>query len=107
MGRLARPKWLSLFNEELELQGYKPVHPADVEATYMSMINLDKKRLQKALADETQPILVKIIAEHLLWDNSFDTLEKVLDRWMWKAIQRNENLNKEIVVTVRNYDWIE
>lgn len=106
MWRVAKPKWLSWFNDELELRWYNRVTPADVEATYMAMVNLPKKKLEAVLEDEMQPILVHIIAKHLI-DNNFDVLEKILDRGMWKAIQRSENINKEIIIKIKDYEWWE
>ena len=111
MGRSIRKKkekWVSWVNEELELQGYKPVTSKDVIATYMSMINLEPKKLAELQKDDMQPIIVQIIAEWLLkkkW--SFDILERILDRWIGKPVQRQENLNKELIITIKDYEWWE
>lgn len=102
-------KWISWVNWELEMEWYKPASSKDVIATYMTLIGLDEPRLKELEKDELQPMLVKIICKWLLSKNSgaFDILEKVLDRWIGKPVQRQENLNKELIITIKDYEWWE
>ena len=100
--------WISWVNWELEMEWYKPATSKDVIATYMALINMDEIRLKELSQDKLQPMIVKIIADALLnKKGKFDILERILDRWIGKPVQRQENLNKELIITIKDYEWWE
>jgi hypothetical protein len=38
-------------------------------------------------------MLIRILAKNMLWWKWFDIIEKMLDRWIWKA---NQSINQEV-----------
>ena len=86
-----RPKkGISLVNQELEEAWYTPATKTDIEANYLSMLQLGRQKLEELQKDETKPMLVRILAENMLWGKGFDIIERMLDRGIWKAVQRQE-----------------
>jgi len=93
-----RPKkGIALCNEMLTKKWYKPATRQDIEENYMHLMNLGEKELQEIKDDEKQPMLIKVLAKNILSEKWFDVVEKMLDRWIWKAVQRNEDrlVNKD------------
>ena len=87
-----RPKkWIALCNAELKEKWYDPVTKKDIEINYMSLMNLNKEELYLLLEDRTKPMLIQILAKNILSKKWFDVIEKMLDRWIWKAVQSVEN----------------
>ena len=83
-------KGISLVNKQLEEKGYSPASKQDIEANYMSMLQLWESELIELWQDKNQPMLVRILAKNMLWWKGFDIIEKMLDRWIWKSVQREE-----------------
>ena len=82
-------KWISLVNKQLADMWYTPAKKADIEETYLQLIQLTEKELKTLFEDKSQPILVKILASNMTnKSKSFDVIEKMLDRSIWKAIQK-------------------
>jgi hypothetical protein len=44
--------------------------------------------------DKSKPMLIRILVKNMLWWKGFDIIEKMLDRWIWKAVQKTENDTK-------------
>ena len=81
-------KWVSLVNHQLKEMWYEPTTKSEIEETYLQLIQLTETELKKLFQDPTQPMIVKIIASNMSKsDKNFDVLEKMLDRWIWKATQ--------------------
>jgi pentatricopeptide repeat protein len=40
--------------------------------------------------DKTKPMLIRILVKNMLWGKGFDIIEKMLDRGIWKAVQKTE-----------------
>lgn len=101
-----RPKkWISAINEELVTQWYAPATKADIEETYLSMFQLEEKILKNMLSDVTKPMIARIIAKALLSWKGFEVLEKMLDRWVGKPTQINDNKNNnswEIIFKIKS-----
>jgi hypothetical protein len=95
-------KWISLVNEQLANEWYEPAKKQDIESTYLQMLQLEEKAIQKMVWDRTKPMLVRILAKNMLSVRWFDIIETMLDRSIWKATQKteNENINTELVVRV-------
>ena len=91
----ANPNWapkrgISLVNEELAEKWYSPAKKQDIEATYLSLLQLERAELEKIKKDSTKPMLVRILAENMLGGKGFDIVERMLDRGIGKAMQREE-----------------
>ncbi len=86
-----RPKkWISYVNAQLAKDWYKPASRQDIEANYMAMVQLPQDVLTKIASDLTKPMLIRIIAKNMLWGKWFDVIEKMLDRGIGKAVQRED-----------------
>lgn len=83
-------KWISLVNAELKEKWYEPATKADIEENYMALLQLEEIELKKLLEDKSKPMLIRILVKNMLWWKWFDIIEKMLDRWIWKAIQKSE-----------------
>lgn len=80
-------KWISAVNSELKEAWYEPATKADIEANYMSLLQLEESKLKEYLNNADKPMLIRIIAKNMLWGKGFEIIEKMLDRWVWKPIQ--------------------
>ena len=84
-------KWISIVNKELREMWYEPARKQDIEENYMNMINLSEDDLINLWKDKEQPMLVRVLAKNILGWKWFDIIERMLDRWIWKPTQREEN----------------
>jgi hypothetical protein len=84
-------KGISLVNHELKEAGYSPASKQDIEATYMSLLQLEDEEIKKLEQDKTKPILVNILARNMRGERGFDIIEKMLDRGIGKAVQPFED----------------
>ncbi len=96
----ANPNWrprkgISLVNHELSEAWYKPASKQDIEVNYMSLLQLEEEKLKEFAIDKTKPMLIRILAKNMLDKKGFDIIEKMLDRWIWKA-----KITEEI-----NFNW--
>lgn len=97
-----RPKkGIALCNAQLKEQWFEPATKADIEANYMSLLNVDEEILKEMAQDKKQPMLIRIIIKNMLWGKWFDIVEKMLDRWIWKAVQKEE-INHAWNITIWN-----
>ena len=78
-------KWISAVNFELEQKGFNPATKQDIEANYMSMMQLWEQDLKDLMNNKDKPMFVRILAKNMLGGKWFDIIEKMLDRWIWKA----------------------
>jgi len=87
-----RPKkGISLCNQQLKEAWYEPATKQDIEVNYMNLLNLEESELSKMQHDTKQPMLIRIIIKNMLWDRWFDVIEKILDRGIGKAVQKEES----------------
>ncbi len=110
INRKWRPKkWVALINEELESKWYEPARKQDIEINYMHLVNLNEKELKALLADEKQPMIVRIIIKNMLSGKWFDIIEKMLDRAIWKPKQTTEEVwNKQnIEINIKNQELLD
>ena len=91
-------KGISLVNAELKLKWYEPADKKDIEATYMSMIQLWEDELIELWMNKDKPMLVRVLAKNMLSWKWFDIMERMLDRGIGKATQKEE-VSWEIKVT--------
>ena len=89
------PKWqpkkgIWLVNDELKEKWYNPATKSDIEVTYMSLFQLSQQELIELWKDESKPMLIRIIVKNMLWWKGFDIIEKMLDRGIWKAVQKEQ-----------------
>lgn len=86
-----RPKkGISYVNDQLSKEWYKPATRQDIEANYMAMVQLPQAKLKAFTEDKDKPMLVRIIAKAMLSGKGFDVIEKMLDRGIGKAVQRDD-----------------
>lgn len=80
-------KWIKLFIEKCEDAKIEPARKQDIEATYLSLINMTEKELLELKLDTKQPLIVQKLAEFILSSVDIDIIEKILDRWIWRPTQ--------------------
>jgi len=98
-------KGVRLINDELLAKWYEPASKREIEANYLTVIQLPEAELKEIVEDINKPMLVRIIIKNLLSKKWFDILERMLDRGIWKAIQKIESENKnETVLTISKED---
>ena len=90
-GRPKKGIWL--VNEELIKEGYLPAKRQDIEEVYMSMVQLEQRKLTQIRDDINRPMIVRIIAKAMLSGKWFDIIERMIDRAHWKSVQKTEELN--------------
>jgi hypothetical protein len=56
----------------------------------MAMLQLSQDDLTALAGNKEKPMLVRIIAKNMLGGKGFDIIEKMLDRGIGKAVQKNE-----------------
>ena len=83
-------KWISLFLHQCKEDGIEQPTKNDIEATYLSLINLQDDWLIKAKNDPVQPIIVRKLADFIINSKDIWIFETMLDRAHWKAMQREE-----------------
>ena len=81
---------ISLVNSQLAEEWILPATKQDIEVNYMAMLQLGQEKLTQMAWDKSQPMLIRIIAKNMLWGKGFDIVEKMLDRGIWKAVQKGE-----------------
>lgn len=95
-------KGISAVNHELEEKWYKPATKQEIEANYMAMLQLKQEELLELWNNKDKPMLVRILAKNMLDKKGFDIIEKMLDRWIGKAVQKMEwDLNFKWDITVK------
>jgi hypothetical protein len=102
-----RPKkTIWYINEELKKSWYPAVTQAEVVNAYLQIINLDKEWIEKVKQQfDKVPLLYKIIITNLEKNKWFDVLEKMLDRALWKALEKvtiKEELSEKEELLIRN-----
>ncbi len=83
-------KWISLVNKELRDKWFKPATKNDIIENYMSLLNLEQEVLTEFAKDKKKPMMIRIIAKAMLSWKWFDIIERMLDRWIWKAMQSSD-----------------
>lgn len=93
-------KGISLVNAELKEKWYTPATKADIEENYMSLLQLEEDQLKEMVNDKTKPMLIRILVKNMLWWKGFDIIEKMLDRWIGKAVQKSEvDLTQKTIIS--------
>lgn len=83
-------KGIALINNQLEELWYKPAKKVDIETCYMVLFQLEENVLLDLAKNKDKPMLIRILAKNLLSWKGFDTIEKMIDRWIWKPTQAIE-----------------
>lgn len=94
-------KWVSFIQKELEDKWITPLTKTQIENIYLSLIDSTEDDLQKLIDDKDTSVIVKIVAKEMLSWNSFKAIWDILDRWIWKALQKEENTTKVEFVKVK------
>ena len=66
----------------------------------MAMVNLDEKMLNEIIADQTKPMLMRIVARDMVSGKWFDVIERMIDRAHGKAVQKEEIKHSGTIATV-------
>lgn len=96
-------KWISLVNKELQDKWYPPARKQDIEENYMQILQLEEEELKAIINDKNKPMLVRIICKNILSWKWFDVIERMLDRWIWKATQKEEikaDINHKVTIEI-------
>ena len=89
INKKGRPlKWVWLINKQLDELGYSPATKFEIETCYMALLQLEEIELKKLLEDKSKPMLIRILVKNMLSWKGFDIIEKMLDRWIWKSVQK-------------------
>ena len=83
----ANRKTVSAVNLELEKQGYSEASAEDIRSCYLRLINIDIPEVQKMIASNEQPILVRVVGKAIISGKGFDVIETMLNRTIGKAQQ--------------------
>ena len=94
-------KWVSLFLKQCKDNDVVQVNKKDIEATYLSLINMSWEELEKVWKDKRQPFVVRKLAQFIVEAKDIDIIEKILDRWIWKTTQTTEATVKHDFVKVK------
>jgi hypothetical protein len=91
---------------EMKKEGVKPATKTEIQECYLMLINLEMTEVEAKSKDQKQPILIRIVGKSILSGKGFEIIEKMLDRAIGKAEQKNdgttgeEKINKaEIIVS--------
>lgn len=93
-----RPKkGISLINQKLKDMWYEPVTKTQIEENYMQLIQMTPQELDAIVGTPESPVndcpaLVSVIVDTLKSWRGFDVLEKMLDRVLWKSVQKTEDV---------------
>ena len=81
-------KWISLFIQQCEDDNIEPASKRDIEATYMSLINMESGTLKNVSQDHKQPVIVRKLASFIIDTKDINVIEKIVDRGVGKAEQK-------------------
>lgn len=104
INRNGRPKkGISAVLDKINNLGYEVPSKQDIEATYLSMLNLTTEELSEIYEDPNTPIMAKIIAKELILGESTNVVERLLNR----AIGRSkEEMTLNGNITAVNFNLI-
>jgi hypothetical protein len=93
----ANRKTVSAVNLELEKMGFIEATADDIRSCYLRLINIDIPEIQKMIASNEQPVLIRVVAKAIISGKGFDVIENMLNRSIGKA-QQNIALSGEVTV---------
>ncbi len=93
------PKTLTAVNRELHALGYKPVTNAQIKDAYLLLVAMDDEGIQKYIAKEDTPVILRIIGKRLLAKDGFEIIEKLLDRALGRPQQKYDHTTKGEKIT--------
>ena len=77
---------------EMKLKGIKPVSIDEIKDIYLSLVNNTQEDLQEIVNDTNQPMITKIIIQAIVRKGKgFEVIERMFDRAIGKAIQKQEH----------------
>jgi hypothetical protein len=103
-------RWIRFVNEQMVKEWVLPATQSDIIWNYMSMVNLYAHELKAIVDAKDQPMLTRIIAKALLSGKWFDTLERILDRGIGKAVQKIEwdaPVNVQVILSKQETIYLE
>lgn len=99
-----RPKkGISAILEKIQDLGYEQPSKQDIEATYISLLNLTENELTNILGDPNTPMIAKIVAKDLVNWWAIWTIERLLDRAIGRT-KEEVNINGNISTSLNEED---
>lgn len=101
---------VSLINEQLSEKWIEPITKTQAEDIMLNLMNMKKSELLELANNPDTPYLITICIREMIAENKwFNAMNVMLDRWIGKAIQRQETELSGTVNTT-GYDllqWIQ
>lgn len=95
-------KGISLFIKQCEDWWIEQANKRDIEATYLSLVNMTLEELKVVWEDKKQPIIVRKLAEFIVKAKDINVIETMLDRWIWKSMPKDNEWNdKEFTFIIK------
>ena len=95
-----RPKrWIRLLNEKIKEKIWAVPTNSEIQDMVLWLLDLTNEELTEIVIDKDSSNIATIIAKELLADDKwFYAMNTLLDRWIWKSVQKVQavNLNVEI-----------
>lgn len=83
-----KPKlWTDITNDLTE-RGYPPLSESQIINTYVSLLQLPKRELDRILKDEETPEPLQIVIKYMRSSRGMEMLDRVLDRSYGKVLMR-------------------
>ena len=83
-------KQLSYIIEEIKDMWYKQPSQSEVIEICLVMLTFTENDLSIISNNEEYPMIMRIIATRMIWNRGFETIEKILDRWIGKPRQSTD-----------------
>lgn len=86
---------------EMKAKWINPVSADEIKDIYLSLVNNTLDEIKEIMKDPNQPVLTQLVAKAMMQGKGIETLEKMFDRAVGKAIARDENwkaIPEQIVV---------
>lgn len=93
-------KQFSIIISEIKELWYESPSNSEIAEMCWLLIALTRSELEEVAKRDTFPIIMRIIANRLLSDRAFETVEKILDRIYWKTIQKHIENDRVISVII-------
>lgn len=76
--------------EECKVHGFEAPSRSDVEEVYRLVLAMRRNEVFEWANDPEKPMLIRIVAQSILSSKSFEIMEKMLDRSVWKPVNKFE-----------------
>lgn len=94
-------KLVSTVIADMKSKWIKPVSADEIKDIYLCLVNNTLEEIKEIMKDTKQPILTQLVGKAMMQGKGLDTLEKMFDRAVGKAVARDETgkpIQEQIVV---------